>query len=108
MSACQCSEIIYDERSSKSYFCHSCEPESPFGEHTTRLLNGNMGFTVYLYKLPTRMQLDDQLYEVAFKTERGVVSIHCRDAIHYAKAKSYLSAQYGDEDDDVGDALIWE
>jgi len=107
MSACKCSEIVYDERSDKSYLCEACDPESPFGEYTTDLLT-KTDFTVYLYKLPARMPLDDQRYEVAFKTERGVVSIHCRDADQYALAKSYLCFIYGDEDDDVGDGLIWE
>lgn len=107
MSACKCSEIVYDERSDKSYLCEACDPISPFEEYTTELLT-KTGSTVYLYKLPAQMPLDGQLYEVAFKTERGVVSIHCRDATHYALAKSYLCALYGDEDDDVGDALIWD
>jgi hypothetical protein len=106
MPLCTCSQTPYDERSDKSYTCAMCE--SPFREDTTRLLNTKMGFTVYLYKLPTRMQLDDQDYEVAFKTERGVATIHCRDAKLYSVAHEYLCAIYGDEDDDVGDALIWE
>ena len=80
---------------------------SPFGEQSTELLNRKMDFTVYLYKEPTSMALDDQTYEVAFKTERGVISIHCRDASHYALAHSYLCSIYGEEDD-LGDALIWE
>jgi hypothetical protein len=107
MSACKCSEIIYDERSDKSYLCEACDPESPFGEHTTQLLKGNMGFTVYLYKEPTSMPLEGQDYEVLFKSERGVVSIHCRDADLFAKAKSYLCTIYG-EHDDLEDSLIWE
>ena len=106
MPLCKCSETPYDERSDKSYTCAMCE--TPFGEHTTRFLNSKTGFTVYLYKLPMSMPLQDQDYEVVFKTERGVTTIHCRDANYYRVAHEYLCSIYGDEDDDVGDALIWE
>lgn len=82
--------------------------ESPFTEQTTRLLNSKMSFTLYLYKVPKAMQLPDQNYEVAFKTERGVVSIDSRDTNWREAAHYYLCSIYGDEHDDLGDAIIWE
>ena len=115
MSTCKCHEIIYDPRSEReSFLCDVCNPTTPFTNETTRLLNSEMSFTLYLYKCTADNQkISDmdpryQDYEVSFKTERGVVSIFSKSIEHYDKAYKYICSIYGEESDDVGDALIWE
>jgi len=115
MSTCKCNEITYDPRSDReSFLCDCCNVKSPFTRDTTRFLSIKMGFTVYLYKFtPDNQKISDmdpryEDYEVSFETERGVVPIFSKDEKHYTMAYNYLRSIYGEESDDLGDAIIWE